>query len=195
MAFGQNMLQSSQKSGSLKLYKPITGPLLCHVICVESKQLVKVSIIVSITSKVYLLLTRCIWDAKVVYIFSSVVCQRSRKMTTCRTELLETVLTSAWVQSMSACTLANRCSEDSSLNSGFSSTSAYTSRALRNLLVFNRLSAGRRAHCPSTSVYLLPSLGIIRRSEGLKAHPNPMLTNNLSKKMHQSVDFWSAFED
>lgn len=41
---------------------------------------------------------------------------------------------------------------------------------------------------------MLPSLGIIRMLEGLKAHPNPMFTKNLSKKMHQSVDFWSAFE-
>lgn len=73
------ILRSSQKSGSLKLYKPIKGPLLCHVIYVESKQLVKASIIVSITSKVYLLLTRCIWDAKVAYLFSSVMCRRSWK--------------------------------------------------------------------------------------------------------------------
>lgn len=37
-------------------------------------------------------------------------------MTTCRTELLKTALRSAFVQSMSACTLANRHSEDSSHN-------------------------------------------------------------------------------
>lgn len=121
-------------------------------------------------------------------------------MTTCRIELLETVFMSAWVQSMSACTLANRCSEDSSLNSAsrMSATSCILQRRPLELWetfsFFNRLSARRRAHCPSTSVEMLPSLGIIRRLEGLKAHPNPMFTNNLSKKMHQSVNFWSAFE-